>query len=594
MHGGDILADTLRRHGVRFLFTLCGGHISPILVGAKERGIRVIDVRDEATAVFAADGVSRLSGVPGVAAVTAGPGVTNTITAIKNAQLAQSPLVLLGGATATILRGRGALQDIDQMALVRPHVKLAIGVTKVRDLAPSLERAMRVAQEGTPGPVFVETPVDLLYDEKTVREMSGAKAFGATRGPQDVALQLVIRAHVARTFRGSKRVPTHAITPPPPPTPNERAVARVADLLREAQRPVLLVGSQATLGGPDRAARVADAVTRLGVPAYLSGMARGLLGAKHDVLFRHHRAKALKEADLVLLAGVPCDFRLNYGLAITRKAKLVAINRDEGDARKNRRPDVTVIADPGATLIELADRAPTFHPGGSGGSDRAPPGMREPWLSSLRARDDAREGEIAAMSVRSGDANAELVDPISLLRALDDALEPGAVLVGDGGDFVATASYVTAPRGPLGWLDPGPFGTLGVGAGFAIAAKLCRPESDVWLLWGDGSAGYGLSELDTFARHQLGVIALVGNDASWAQIARDQVTLLGDDVGTVLRRSDYDAVADALGARGMRVTRTDHAARVLGEARDLARKGTPVLVNAHLARTEFRKGSISM
>jgi len=312
MHGGDILADVLQRHGVRFLFTLCGGHISPILVGAKARGIRVIDVRHEATAVFAADAVSRLTGIPGVAAVTAGPGVTNTITAVKNAQLAQSPLILLGGATATLLRGRGALQDIDQMALVAPHVKLAIAVKKVRDLGPALTRAFRVAQEGVPGPVFIECPVDLLYDEKTVREMSGAKALGATKGPQDVALQLIIRAHLARTFRGASRISSRAPIPPAPARPSERETERVADLLREAKRPVILLGSQATLGGPTRAARVAQAIERLGVPAYLSGMARGLLGKRHSLFFRHHRAKALKEADLVILAGVPCDFRLNY------------------------------------------------------------------------------------------------------------------------------------------------------------------------------------------------------------------------------------------------------------------------------------------
>jgi acetolactate synthase-1/2/3 large subunit len=576
MHGGDLLADVLQKHGVRFLFTLCGGHISPILVGAKARGIRVIDVRDEATAVFAADGVSRLSGVPGVAAVTAGPGVTNTITAIKNAQLAQSPLILLGGATATILRGRGALQDIDQMALVRPHVKLAIAVKKVRDLAPALERAFRVSQEGTPGPVFVETPVDLLYDEKTVREMSGAKALGATKGPQDVALQLVIRAHVARTFLGATRPSAPASPPPVPPSPRARELMEVVELLKSAKRPVLLMGSQATLGGPERAARVAAAVMRLGIPTYLSGMARGLLGAKRPIFFRHHRSKALKEADLVLCAGVPFDFRLNYGLAISRKARVVSINRDESDARKNRRPTVALIADPGQTLLELAERV-------------TPP-VAASWLEALRSRDGQREAEIAAQAKPDGD----LVDPVHLLRALDATLTDGSVLVGDGGDFVATASYVVAPRGPLGWLDPGPFGTLGVGAGFALAAKLCRPESDVWLLWGDGSCGYGLSELDTFARHQLGVVALVGNDASWAQIARDQVTLLGDDVGTGLRRSDYHAVADALGGRGMAITSGADASKVLADAVTAARSGIPVVVNAHLARTDFRKGSISM
>jgi acetolactate synthase-1/2/3 large subunit len=305
-------------------------------------------------------------------------------------------------------------------------------------------------------------------------------------------------------------------------------------------------------------------------------MARGLLGQRHPLFFRHHRAKALKEADLVILAGVPCDFRLNYGLSITRKAKVVALNRSEHDARMNRRPTVGVIADPAEALFALADAAPAA--------------ARGDWLATLRERDDEREREIDARAHPSG----ELVDPVHLLRAVDAALTDGSVLVGDGGDFVATASYVVAPRGPLAWLDPGVFGTLGVGAGFALAAKLVRPESDVWLLWGDGSAGYGLSEIDTFVRHGLGVVALIGNDASWAQIARDQVPMLGDDVGTALRRSDYHRAAEGLGGKGLVLAKSSDAPSVLRSALDESRRGSPVVVNAHLARTDFRKGSISM
>ncbi len=547
-------------------------------MGAKARGIRVVDVRHEATAVFAADAVSRLTGIPGVAAVTAGPGVTNTITAMKNAQLAQSPLILLGGATATLLRGRGALQDIDQMALITPHVKLAIAVKKVRDLAPALTRAFRVAQEGVPGPVFIECPVDLLYDEKTVREMSGAKALGATKGPQDVALQLIIRAHLTRTFRGASRVSSKMPIPPAPDKPGASEIARAAELLRKAKRPVILLGSQATLGGPSRAHRVANAIERIGAPAYLSGMARGLLGQRNPIFFRHHRAKALKEADLVILAGVPCDFRLNYGLSITRKAKVIALNRGEHDARMNRRPTIGIIADPAESLFALADAVPSRREALGG------------WLSTLRERDEDREREIGAKA----DPNGELVDPVHLLRTVESSLSDASVLVGDGGDFVATASYIVSPRSPLAWLDPGVFGTLGVGAGFALAAKLVRPESDVWLLWGDGSAGYGLSEVDTFVRHGLGVLSLIGNDASWAQIARDQVPLLGDDVATMLRRTDYHVAAEGLGAKGMVITKSGEASAVLAAAVEETRKGTPVVVNAHLARTDFRKGSISM
>src|SRR5947209_5427137 len=211
MNGGDRVAEVLARRGVPFLFTLCGGHISPILVGAKQRGIRVVDVRHEADAVFAADAVARLSGVPGVAAVTAGPGVTNTLTAIKNAQLAQSPVVLLGGAAATLLKGRGALQDIDQMALIGPHVKDAIAVTAVRDLAPAVERAFATARSGVPGPVFVECPVDLLYDEPLVRQWYGASSKGG--GLAGRALRIYINRNANQLCRGAGR------TKPPPRVP---------------------------------------------------------------------------------------------------------------------------------------------------------------------------------------------------------------------------------------------------------------------------------------------------------------------------------------------------------------------------------------
>ncbi len=578
MNGGDLVAEVLDRQGVRFLFTLCGGHISPILVGAKARGLRVVDVRHEATAVFAADAVSRLTGVPGVAAVTAGPGVTNTITAIKNAQLAQSPVVLLGGATATLLKGRGSLQDIDQMALFAPHVKLATTVTRVRDLPSTLEQAFQVAQEGVPGPVFVECPVDLLYDEAVVRRMMGAKATTDVRSLPDMALQLYLRYYLGRTFAGSGRARAGDRCQPSVPTAFPSAVERTAKALAEARRPVLLVGSQALLRGPDEAERLADALGRLGVPVYLSGMARGLMGRAHEIWFRHKRTQALKDADLVILAGVPCDFRLNYGLHISRKATLISVNRSEEDVKKNRRPKLAVVADPCDFLGRLSRELSV---------DRS---RWRPWVDRLRTRDREREQEIEAQAEQPTD----LVNPLRVCTAIEDALAEDSVLVADGGDFVATASYILSPHTPLSWLDPGPFGTLGVGAGFALGAKLCRPQAEVWLLWGDGSAGYSLAELDTFVRHEIPVIAVIGNDASWAQIARDQVEILEDDVGTVLARTDYHAVAEGFGAAGLVIRRPEEVADVLNRAKALAAEGRPVLVNAHIGKTEFRKGSISM
>jgi acetolactate synthase-1/2/3 large subunit len=595
VNGGDRVGEALAAQGVRFLFTLCGGHIAPILVGAKGRGIRVVDVRHEVDAVFAADAAFRQSGVPGVAAVTAGPGVTNTLTAIKNAELAQSAVVVLGGATATMLKGRGALQDIDQMALVRPHVKWAAVARTVRELGPLVEQAFERAMADVPGPVFLEIPVDLLYDEALVRDWYAGAAKG--KGLAGAALRFYLERHLGNLFRdGASSAPpvraasSRAEMPAPSGVealaPSGVEVRRLAERLRAARRPVLLLGQQAMLSSPDgaSAAELRRAVEAIGVPVYLAGGARGLLGARHPLQLRHKRKEALREADLVLLAGIASDFRLDYGRQIGRGAFLASANRSAADLRLNRRPDLGVLADPGLVVRALAA---ALREGRAGAQ---PPAEWREWVGALRARDEEREAEIDRQAAVAGDA----VNPLRLFRALDRVLAPDSVIVADGGDFVATAAYTLAPRGPRGWLDPGVFGTLGVGGGFALGAKLCRPEADVWILYGDGSSAYSLAEFDTFARHGLPVVAIVGNDAAWNQIAREQIEILHDDVGTVLARTDYHAVAAGYGGRGLLLRCDGEIEETLAEALRLARAGHPVLVNAHLAKTEFRKGSISM
>lgn len=573
-HGGDRVADALQAHGVRQLFTLCGGHISPILSACKARGMRIVDVRDEATAVFAADAAARLTGIPGVAAVTAGPGITNTITALKNAQLAQSPLLLIGGAAPTALQGRGALQDIDQRPLVAPHVKRFIKVTRVRELGPAVAEAMALAQDGVPGPVFVETPVDLLYDEASIRQWY-ADAAGKGTSLADRALRWYLQRHVRRMFEGSADAAPALARTLLPPRAGDGALRAAAAALGKAERPLLVIGSQAVVMSQE-AGRLAEAVTALGLPVYLSGMARGLLGREHPLQQRHARRNALREADCVLLAGVPCDFRLDYGRHVRRSATLIAANRSARDARLNRRPDIAAIGDAGLFLQDLARAAPARD--------------RSAWIDTLRQRDAARESEIDGQAAARG----AQVNPLAFFRTLERVAAPDALLVADGGDFVGTASYVLHPRGPLSWLDPGAFGTLGVGAGFAIGAAVARPGRETWIVWGDGACGFGLAEFDTFVRHGLPVIAVVGNDAGWTQIAREQVKMLKDDVATVLARTDYHAVAAGFGAEGILVRHADEVEPALRRAQQLAAQGRPVLVNVWLDKTEFREGSLSM
>ncbi|MCW5637180.1 MAG: thiamine pyrophosphate-binding protein [Rubrivivax sp.] len=580
LHGGDRVAEALRLHGVQRVFTLCGGHISPILSAAKARGIRIVDVRDEVTAVFAADATARLTGGPGVAAVTAGPGITNTITALKNAQLAQSPVILIGGAAPTALQGRGALQDIDQRPLVAPHVKRFLKLTRVRELGPAVAEAFECAMSGVPGPVFIECPVDLLYPEAEIRKWY-ADAAGKGEALADRALRWYLNRHAERMFAGAD-APLPAPRVVEAPRAGDPALHRAAARLEQARRPLFVIGSQAVVQA-DEADELAEAVGRLDVPVYLSGMARGLLGRDHPLQMRHARRQALRESDCVLLAGVPCDFRLDYGRHVRRSATLIAANRSAKDARLNRRPDVAAIGDAGQFIRALAQTLPVA------------PGHWAEWTAALRARDLEREAEIDRQAAVDG----EFVNPLAFFRALEAEAGDGAVFVADGGDFVATASYVLHPRAPLTWLDPGAFGTLGVGAGFALGAALARPggtdeEREVWIVYGDGACGWGLAEFDSFVRQGIPVIAVVGNDAGWTQIAREQVKMLKDDVATVLARTDYHLVAAGFGAEGLLIQRGYEVRPVLRRARELARQGKAVLVNVWLDKTEFREGSLSM
>jgi acetolactate synthase-1/2/3 large subunit len=327
----------------------------------------------------------------------------------------------------------------------------------------------------------------------------------------------------------------------------------------------------------ETAGSLREAVIRLGIPTYLSGMARGLLG-RHPLQARHGRSKALREADLIILAGVACDFRLNYGRAFNRAATLVAANLSREELGKNCRPEIAVQAPADVFLKGMAER---WSAGG---------GRWAEWQATLEGRDRERDAEIKGQA----EEETEFVNPLFLCQQIEAAAAEESIFIGDGGDFVASAAYILRPRRPLSWLDPGVFGTLGAGAGFALGAKLVRPEAEVWLLYGDGSAAYSLAEFDTFSRHGIPVIGVVGTDGGWAQIAREQVEVFGDAVATELERTAYHQVVEGYGGEGMLVAEEPDVAGCLSRAQSIAASGRPALVNAFIGRTEFRKGSISM
>ena len=572
-HGGSIVAETLVQHDVKFIFTLCGGHISPILVACKEKGIRVVDVRHEATAVFAADAVSRLSPAIGVAAVTAGPGLTNTLTAVKNIQMAQVPVLLLGGATATILKGRGSLQDIDQMGLLRPLTKHQVCIKRVKDIANEINKAIIIAQSGVPGPVFIELPLDLLYPQDLVRDLYGLNTNDQKRSWW---VEKYLQRNLNRIFNGIETTPK----PVPEityPMPVPSAVKKAMKMISNSKRPVLLVGSQTMLNVTE-VDNLAQKLASIDIPMFVSGMARGLLSKKELNIFRHQRKKALQEADLVILAGVPCDFRLGYGRQINRDAEIISINRSRSDLYLNRKPTLAIQADPGSFFSNLPEN-PLENWVDS-----------DAWTDTMRQRDKKRLDQIHEQT----EISTDYVNPLKFFTKLDKHINDGDILIADGGDFVATASYILRPRSNLGWLDPGPFGTLGVGAGFILGGKLTHPNATVWGIYGDGAFGYSMVEFDTFVRHKIPLIAIIGNDSGWTQIARDQVEIFKDPVATELGNTKYHEVVTALGGQGLQITDKKEIDDVLNTAKDFSAAGKSVAINVKIGKTDFRKGSISI
>ncbi|XP_002741068.3 2-hydroxyacyl-CoA lyase 2, partial [Saccoglossus kowalevskii] len=489
-NGGELVAEVLKSHGIKYLFTLCGGHVSPVLVGAEKAGIRVVDVRHEATSVFAADAVARLSGTVGAAVVTAGPGLTNTVTAVKNAQMAESPLLLMGGAAVTLLKGRGALQDIDQMCLFKPICKFTATIRYIREIKPTLRKALSIAQSGTPGPVFVEFPIDTLYPYQIVsKEINPKKPANKKSSIGQKITDWYLNNYLKNLHAGAWEERDSSPLPVYRPMASPSEVQTSAEYVSRCKKPVILLGSQSTLP-PTPVDQLRKSLEILGIPCFLGGMSRGLLGKNSPIHIRQRRRDALKEADVVILVGMVCDFRLGYGRVLNRKSKIIAVNRNMEQLYKNSdmfwKPSIAIQGDPASFIVELQKKLDGYK-------------CDTEWVSTLKERDMEKEKTNSDQAQQITNVH---LNPLKILHCLDELLPSDSVLVADGGDFVGSAAYIVRPDGPLRWLDPGAFGTLGVGAGFALGAKLCRPDAEVWIIYGDGSLGYSVAEFDTFTRHK--------------------------------------------------------------------------------------------
>ncbi|CAB3999937.1 acetolactate synthase, partial [Paramuricea clavata] len=426
-HGGELVANVLQAHGVKYVFSLCGGHISPILVACEKLGIRIVDTRHEVSAVFAADAVARLSGVVGVVAVTAGPGLTNTVTAVKNAQMAESPLLLIGGAAATLLKDRGALQDIDQMSLFKPLCKYCVTVKRVRDIPSLVRKAMQVAQSGTPGPVFVEFPIDTLYPYPLVKKEVGLKENPAGLGQKIV--NWYIKNHLFSLFAGAWEPQAVEPLPVSIPRASDKEVAAAVQLVSKAKKPLVILGSQSTLP-PAPAEKLKSALESLGIPCFLGGMSRGLLGRNSPIHVRQRRRDALKEADVVILAGTVCDFRLSYGRVLNKRSKIIAVNRNKEQLYKNSdmfwKPTLAIQGDPALLVLSLSEQLKGY---------KCP----EEWPLMLKDRDEQKEKD---NSVKAEEMVDKHLNPLKILHCLEEVMNEDSVIVADGGDFVGSAAYI--------------------------------------------------------------------------------------------------------------------------------------------------------
>jgi acetolactate synthase I/II/III large subunit len=492
VHGGRLVARRLAAHGVTKLFTLSGGHLFSVYDGCREEGIDIVDVRHESAAAFAAEGWAKVTREPGVCALTAGPGVTNGMSALGSALQNHSPMLVLGGRAPAMRWGQGSLQEIDHVPFVRPLTRFAATAGSTAEIPALVDEAWAAALKPHSGPAFVDLPLDHVFMEA-----------GDETGEDEPARR------------------------PEPPVPD---LARALALLADAERPVIMAGTNLYWGRGENELR--ELVERRRIPVFLNGLARGCIPADHELFFSRARSTALKGADVALVVGVPMDFRLGFGKSFGEDTEIVAI-----DVAEPERDHPRAVAD------ELYGDLPAIL---SGLAEGAGPDTRE-WVDAIRAAE--REKREAERELRA-DGRAPL-HPMRLYAELGEVLDRNAIVIGDGGDFVSYAGRVIDSYEPGCWLDPGPFGCLGSGPGYALAAKLAHPERQVVLLVGDGAFGFSGMEYDTLARHGVNVVGVMGNNGIWALEKHPMEFLYGYSVAAELRpETRYDQVVEALGGHG--------------------------------------------
>ena len=541
-HGGTLALAAARAHGVTAMFTLSGGQVFPLYDAATraEPPVRLVDVRHEQSAVFAAEATARLARSPGLAVLTAGPGVTNGVSAITTAHFNGSPVVILGGRAPDYRWGSGSLQELDHPELLRPVTKQAWTEHETAKIGAGVAEAFRLATAPHRGPVFVDFALEALFGPAGPGAGGPGAAGGAgPAGPAGAA-----------------------------PATDPAATALIASRLAAARRPVLVLGSDVWAGRAEQAAFAA--ATELRLPVITNGQGRGILPAGHELLATRARAAAFRGADLVVVVGTPLDFRLGYGAFGGAGGAGPAAVIHVADAPSQIASHCPLAASYAGDLAAFFTGliSPASWPGRPA---RLP--WEEDWLPGLSA---AAAAALAADRPLLTSA-ASPIHPMRIYGELAQFLDDDAVVIGDGGDFVSYAGKYIEPKRPGGWLDPGPYGCLGTGLGYAIGARISRPAAQAVLLLGDGAAGFSLMDVDSLVRHRLPVVMICGNNGIWGLEKHPMQALYGYDVAADLQpQSRYDEVAAALGGAGEMVTEPEGIAPALDRA---FRSGVPYLVN---------------
>ena len=536
-HGGRLVAEMLKREGVQHLFTLSGGHIAAIYDGCVDEGIRIVDFRHEQAAAHAADGWARVTLNPGVAAVTAGPGVTDAVTGIANAQYANAPMVVLSGKNPMAEFEMGSLQEMDQVALLSPITKWAKTCYDVRKIPELLSAAFRHAMSGRMGPVFLDFPLDVQF---------GA----APDGP------------LPERYRTDSK-----------PQGDPEQVKEAVRLLHEAERPIVFAGAGVRWSGAHDA--LAELAHALKVPVLLNSLGRGCLPPDDPYFFSAARKFALGKADVILALGVDWDFRLGFGRrGFASDVKVIQVDIDGLHIGRNRAVDVGIVGDPGRVIEQLVNAG--------AGSAEEPPWTEEVRGEEQRMNEEARAGM---------ESDASPIHPQRFAKEIRDFLDPDAIVVGDGGDIVGIASSVIQARYPGHWLDPGPLGCLGVGPSFAIAAKLAKPDKQVLIVYGDGSFGLNAMEYESAIRQNLPFVGIIGNDGAWGQTKVAQESIFGEGNAPAAEldpHAPYHKMVEALGGFGQKVERPREIRPALQRAFEA---GVPACINVTIDATLMKRSS---